>query len=105
MTVTDLDPAVAWYTKLLAAEPDARPMDGLVEWHLAPTFGLQVWSEADRAGRSAMIVDHSDLDELAGHLDRAGIQHGGVQDVTASRILPVTDPDGNRIVFTGPFGT
>jgi catechol-2,3-dioxygenase len=85
--------------------PDARPMDGLVEWHLAETFGVQVWAEPDRAGHSSMVLHESDLDARIAELDRAGIQHDGPQDATASRLLLLADPDGNRIVFTGAFAT
>jgi catechol 2,3-dioxygenase-like lactoylglutathione lyase family enzyme len=105
MTVANLEVAVAWYTKLFGRAPDARPMDGLVEWHLAETFGVQVWAEPDRAGHSTVILHESDLDARIADLDQAGIQHGGAQDVTASRILALVDPDGNRIVFTGTFAT
>ena len=103
MTVTDLDAATAWYTALFGRGPDARPMQGLVEWHLSDTYGVQVWAEPDRAGHSTVILAESDLDERLTRLARAGIDHGGAQDATTSRILPITDPDGNRIVFTGPF--
>jgi catechol-2,3-dioxygenase len=103
MTVTDLGQAVAWYTRLFGAEPDARPMEGLAEWHLAETFGVQVWADPDRAGRSAMVLDESDLDQRIRQLDSVGIAHSGAQDATYSRILPLNDPDGNQIVFTGAF--
>ena len=36
-------------------------------------------------------------------LDAAGFEHGQPEDVTASRILSLVDPDGNRIVVSGPF--
>ncbi|OKJ13553.1 VOC family protein [Kitasatospora sp. CB01950] len=101
LTVTDLDPAVAWYTALFGRGPDARPMAGLVEWHLADTYGVQVWAEPDRAGHSTVVLDESDLDARLARLTAAGIDHGGARPATSSRILPVTDPDGNRIVFTG----
>ncbi|GAB2736211.1 VOC family protein [Salinifilum aidingensis] len=101
MTVTDLDAAAAWYAKLFHREPDTRPMDGLVEWHLADTFGVQVWAEPDRAGRSSMVLHESDLDARAADLDRAGIPYDGPQEATTVRLLVLTDPDGNRIVFTG----
>jgi hypothetical protein len=39
----------------------------------------------------------------AAHLDRVGIAHEDPQDATAVRILPLQDPDGNRIVFIGAF--
>lgn len=101
MTVADLEQAVEWYTAVLDGEPDARPMDGLAEWHLTPSFGVQVWADAGRAGGSGVVLDHTDLDALAARLDRAGVPRGGVRDVTASRLLPRTDPDGNQVVFTG----
>lgn len=101
MTVADLEAAIRWYTRLFGRELDARPMEGLVEWHLAPTFGVQVWADAERAGRSTMVITESDLDALADRLRRAGVDHGGIQKATSSRVLPVTDPDGNSIVFTG----
>ncbi len=103
MTVRDYGAGVAWYTSLFGREPDARPMDGLVEWHLADTFGVQVWAEAARAGHSSLVLDETDLDARAVALERAGIPHEGPIDATTVRILPVTDPDGNRIVFTGPL--
>ncbi|MFF0309709.1 VOC family protein [Streptosporangium sp. NPDC004379] len=100
MTIVDLERAIGWYAKLFGRDADARPMDGMAEWHLAPNFGVQLWEDAERAGRSTMVVDESDLDALADRLTREGIDHG-VRQVTASRILVVTDPDGNGIVFSG----
>lgn len=102
MTVTDLETAVPWYTKLFGRGPDVNPMDGLVEWHLDDKFGVQVWNEADRAGRSSVVLDETDLATRLASLDTAGIANDGIRQASASRILNVLDPDGNRIVFTGP---
>ena len=102
-TVSDLAAAEDWYTQLFGRSPDARPMPGLLEWHLADTFGVQVWAEPDRAGHSSMVLDESDLDSLAARLADAGMVHDGPQDATSSRILSLVDPDGNRVVLTGPF--
>ena len=99
--VSDLERAVAWYSILFDGEPDARPMDGLVEWRLGDAMGVQVWSDAERAGRSSMVLDASDLDALATRLGAVGIDHPGIQAVTASRILQLEDPDGNTVVVTG----
>jgi hypothetical protein len=38
-TVTDLGAAEEWYRSLSDREPSARPMPGLIEWHLGDTFG------------------------------------------------------------------
>lgn len=103
MTVSDIEAGEQWYTRLFGTGPDARPMDGLLEWHLGPTFGVQVFAEPDRAGHSSMVLDEDDLDARAASTSAAGIEHDGIQDVTASRVLMVNDPAGNRIVFSGPF--
>ena len=100
-TVTNLDRAEEWYTRLFDREPDARPMPGLLEWHLGDTFGIQVWSETDRAGHSTVVLDETDLDAAAARLATAGLDHGGPQPGGGARILQLTDPDGNRVVFTG----
>lgn len=99
--VTDLQRAERWYAALFDGPPQARPMDGLLEWHLGDSFGVQVWLDPARAGRSAMVLEESDLDALAARLDDAGLDHDGPQPVTASRVLVLTDPDGNQVVVTG----
>lgn len=100
-TVTDIDRAEQWYTRLFGREPDARPMSGLIEWHLGETFGIQVWSEPDRAGQSTVVLGETDLDDAAARAAEAGINHDGPQLGGGARILLLTDPDGNRVVLTG----
>ena len=51
--VADLPRAEAWYSALFGRGPDARPMDGLLEWHLGDAAGVQVWLEPEAAGRLA----------------------------------------------------
>lgn len=101
-TVSDLGAAEQWYSVLFGRAPDARPMDGLLEWHLGSTFGVQVWAEPERAGRSSMVLGEEDLDGLAARLTDAGVDNDGPQQATSSRILALEDSDGNRVVFTGP---
>ncbi|GAA1730363.1 VOC family protein [Brachybacterium phenoliresistens] len=100
-TVTDLDRAEDWYTRLLGRGPDARPMPGLLEWHLGEDFGLQVWSEPERAGRSTVVLGETDIDTAASHATDIGIPHEGPQPGGGARILPLTDPDGNRVIVMG----
>jgi catechol 2,3-dioxygenase-like lactoylglutathione lyase family enzyme len=101
MTVSDLDRAVSWYTRFFGREPDARPMDGLVEWHLHNAFGIQVWLDPKRAGRSTMVLEESDLNGRVAELDAEGLPYEGPQTVTVSRVVQLDDPDGNRIVMSG----
>lgn len=100
-TVTDLDRAEEWYTRLFGRAPDARPMPGLIEWRLGDTFGVQVWSEPDRAGQSSVVLEETELDAAAARAAEAGIGHDGPQPGGGARILQLTDPDGNRVVLTG----
>lgn len=101
-TVRDLAAAEDYYTRLLGRGPDRRPMAGLLEWDLTPTSGLQVFAEPERAGRSSTVLGVADLAAEAARLSAAGIEHPGVQPATASRLLPLTDPDGNRVTLVGP---
>jgi catechol 2,3-dioxygenase-like lactoylglutathione lyase family enzyme len=103
MTVRDLEPAVAWYTRLFGRGPDSFPMHGLVEWHLADTFGVQVWSEPERAGCSTMVLYDADLDRRVMELNQIGIDHNEIQDAKTARVLSLVDLDGNRIVFVAPL--
>lgn len=100
-TVGDLAAAQRWYSVLFGRGPDATPMDGLLEWHLGDNFGVQVWAEPERAGRSSIVLGESDLDGLAARLTDAGLDHPGSQQAASSRVLPLQDPDGNRVVITG----
>ena len=100
-TVTDLDRAERWYATLFGREPDARPMDGLLEWHLAGASGVQVWREPGRSGASTVVLTADDLDAAATTLAGAGIAHDGPEPGGGSRVLRLADPDGNRVVLTG----
>jgi hypothetical protein len=99
MTVSSSARSIPWYSLLFGRGPDSYPMHGLVEWHLSGTFGVQVWVEPQRAGTSCMVLDDDDLDARLRLLDDVGIENGGIRPASAFRILPVVDPDGNRIVF------
>jgi predicted enzyme related to lactoylglutathione lyase len=100
-TVSDLGAAERWYTALWERGPDERPMPGLLEWHVGPTAGMQVWSEPARAGRSTVVIGCDHLDAVASRLTAGGVEHEGVQPGGGGRVLQVADPDGNRIVLTG----
>ena len=101
-TVRDEGRAERWYSALFGRPPDDRPMPGLLEWHFGNDAGLQVWAEAGRAGDSTVVLDVDDLDAVAGHLHTIGLGDHSPGQARSSRILPIEDPDGNRIVFTGP---
>jgi catechol 2,3-dioxygenase-like lactoylglutathione lyase family enzyme len=100
-TVSEGPAAEGWYTALFDREPDGRPMDGLLEWHLGAGSGVQVWAEPGRAGRSTVVLGTDDLDAVAARLSRAGVAHAGPEPGGGQRVLRLTDPDGNRVVVLG----
>ena len=99
--VADLEVAERWYAALFDGTPQSRPMDGLLEWHLGDSFGVQVWLDPTRAGRSTMVVEESDLDTLAARVSAAGLSHVDPQPGGGARVLILSDPDGNQVVITG----
>ena len=64
-------------------------------------------SSASRSGRTRSErmfqcgIDVDDLDKMAEHLRVAGIDHDEPSPGGGQRILPITDPDGNQVVFFG----
>ena len=100
-TVSDLDAARPWYAAVLGREPDAIPMDGLLEWHFSDDAGVQVWEDPSRAGASTTVVEVADLDEELSRLDQLGIAHGTPVSTPAFRLVTLEDPDQNRLVLTG----
>ena len=99
--VTDINVAESWYVTLLARQPDARPMDGLVEWHVTAGGGVQLWVEPEHAGHSTLLLATDDLDGTAARLAKAGVAHDGPQPGGGARLLRLADPDGNRVVLVG----
>lgn len=99
--VSDLHAAETWYTALLGRGPDARPMGGLLEWHVTSSAGVQLWTDPARAGRSTLLVAADDLDADAARLTAGGVVHDGPQPGGGGRLLQLTDPDGNCVVVSG----
>ena len=101
MTVSDLDRSEARYTAVFEGAPDNRPMAGLIEWQLSLDAGVQVFEDAERAGQSAVVIAAGDLDALAKRLPNSVIEHPNPEPVSVGRVLQLTDPDGNHLVFSG----
>ncbi|MFD3940653.1 hypothetical protein ACFWSF_37505 [Streptomyces sp. NPDC058611] len=59
--VREIEPAVAWYERLLGRAPNTTPMPGLADWHVSPW--VQVCESPDHAG-SALVVGLSMLGAL-----------------------------------------
>jgi glyoxylase I family protein len=99
--VTDHAAAVEWYAGLFGRPPDRRPMDGLAEWQLSSTGGLQVFARADGAGSSVATLVVQTVAPVADHLEAIGIS-AEVQTVSSGfAVATVRDPDGNTLTFAG----
>ncbi len=98
-TVTSLATAEPWYRNVFGAPPNSRPMDGLIEWRFGQAHGIQVFEDAERAGRSTVVVGTTDLDATVTRLDENGIEHGGAQPGGGGRLVALGDPDGNQLVI------
>lgn len=101
IAVTDEKEATAWYSRLIGRQPGDKPMAGLTQWLFDEKFGLQIWEVPQRAGSSNVVIAVDDLDKMAEHLRVTGIDHDEPSPGGGQRILPITDPDGNQVVFFG----
>ena len=97
----DVDVLVGGRVTVATLPEVLRAADGAILGSVLKTTGDDPRVDPARAGRSAMVLEESYLDALAARLDDAGLDHDGPQPVTASRVLVLTDPDGNQVVVTG----
>jgi glyoxylase I family protein len=102
--VADITASAVWYERLFDIEPTNRPMPNLVEWRLTDNGWVQVFVDADRAGRSFFNVAVDDLDKQLEDLRGRGFTPGAIQEATKGvRISTIEDLDGNTINFIGGF--
>lgn len=99
VAVSDLVVSERWYRRLFACPPHTRPMDGLIEWRFGPDQGVQLFEDAERAGRSTVVVAPTDFDGAVRRLSDSGLERSGVQPGGEGRLLSLSDPDGNRVVL------
>ena len=101
IAVGNVDEATPWYEALFGRPADARPMDGLVEWHMPPNGVVQLIDNPASAGRSLLTLDYDDLaDEVAAMRER-GIPVGEIDDTTSDKVLiaEIHDPLGNTVTL------
>jgi predicted enzyme related to lactoylglutathione lyase len=101
VAVADVDAAVPWYERLFGRPPDARPMEGLAEWHVPSGGVVQLVAGSDRAGRSLLTLDVDDLAEELAAMRERGLDAGTLDDTTSDKVLiaGTTDPEGNQITL------
>lgn len=100
VATNDFPVARAWYAGVLGREPDLEPVEGVAEWQITATAWLQLISDAERAGKSAVRFGVDDLDVQIAELSEAGIAAGEpVVIADMVRVVDVSDPDGNEVSF------
>lgn len=97
VSCSDLGKSIDWFEKLLGRTFDARPMDGLAEWHHG-AGGLQLHQNAASAGYSTVTLIVADLGEVRRRLVAAGLSVGEVEAGDHVDIVLLRDPDDNLIV-------
>ena len=97
--VADHAAATAWYARWIGRDADLVPMDGPAEWQLARGGWLQVALDPDHAGETTVALTVLDLEAQRAVFADAAIPLGDVQDYGFVRLVEVSDPDGNTLVF------
>jgi len=98
----DLSASEPWFEVLFDRPADARPMDGLIEWHSGDGAGLQLFVNADDAGHGALTLIVTGLPMLHARLADAGLNPGPLEAATAVDLVQLHDPDGNLVVLAEP---
>lgn len=102
LSCSDLEGGIRWFSDLFGRPPDARPMDGLAEWHHGAEAGFQLFLAPGHAGHGTLTLMVADLAAERDRLRRAGKAVGMVEDADFARILRLDDPDGNLVVLVQP---
>ncbi len=99
LPVDDFDAALNWYAHLFGRPAERRPMDGLAEWQLTESGGVQVFHAPDTAGSALLTLS---VDDLPRHHADLAARDLSVREITTgeqARFAAITDPDGNTITF------
>lgn len=99
IAVKNLEAAIQWYGLILNRIPDSRPMPNLAEWQFETGGWLQVFEDAERAGKSSVTLVENDLSARRKDLGGKGITVCSAHKSDYVDTAIVKDPDGNQVVF------
>jgi catechol 2,3-dioxygenase-like lactoylglutathione lyase family enzyme len=102
LNCTDLPASMDWYRKLFGRVPDARPMDGLAEWHHLDSAGFQLFANPKDAGHGTLTLLVDGLRDEHSRLEAAGLAPGDIEPATSTSLVRLRDPDGNLVVLAQP---
>jgi len=102
LPVTDYQRAVAWYEKLLGAEPSFLPNDVEAVWEIAENRYLFIEVRPDHAGHAMHTIFASDFDTRVQEITDRGVEPADRETYSNGvRKWTYRDPDGNEIGFGG----
>ncbi len=94
--VGDLDDATAWYGRLLEAEPDIKPVEGILESEVRDGFWLQLFEAEGGSGEAVVRFGVREIEAATGRLREVGIEVGEVERVEGViAFCDFADPWGN----------
>lgn len=102
LSCSNLPTSRTWFEKLFGRAPDAHPMNGLAEWHHGGNAGLQLFENAQHAGRGTLTLIVEGLSGERERLEKAGLEPGEIEPATSARLVRLHDPDGNLVVMAEP---
>ena len=98
--VTNFELALQWYIKFFGREPDIVPMEGIAEWQLAENALIQVSIDPERAGKTTVVIEVSDVELTYKTLLDANFSVGKIEEYPdVVKIIDVLDPEGNKMSF------
>jgi catechol 2,3-dioxygenase-like lactoylglutathione lyase family enzyme len=99
IAVSDLDTAIAWYTRLFDRAPDHRAGDEVL-WDVTEQATLFIERKQAGVGAGHVTFGVTGLDELVARLAARGVAHEPIETYGSGvRHVSIRDPDANLIGF------
>ena len=100
--VRDYPRALAWYQRLLGADPSFYPNDHEAVWEVGPHCFVYIELLPARAGGSLSMVMAEDFEATIAAISGRGLEPTRVESYEEGmRKAVFTDPDGNEVSFGG----
>ena len=100
IAVSDFDASLAWYRKLLDAEPTFFPHETEAVWQLDEGRLVYIVERPEHAGHALQTLIVEDLDTVMSGTAERGVEPAK-QETYANGVRKITylDPDGSEIAF------
>lgn len=102
LSCSDLAQSISWFEHLFGRAPDARPMDGLAEWHHKDDAGFQLFEDISAAGKGTLTLIVRDLEGEHARLANCGLNPPEIEPADTTSLVQLRDPDKNLVVLAQP---